>query len=232
MKILVIEDDQELAAGLRTALRDYSVVELAETGDQGLSYLEDEAYDLVILDLGLPDMSGLAICELIRKNGYNMPVLIITASHDKSAVVRLLDAGADDYITKPFRVDELKARVRALARRQEKREPVEEQLLCGDLLLNLKEHYALRNGKRIELRNKEFIILEELMRHPNIVLTRSSLLSKAWDSREDSPNNIVDVHIKNIRDKIDKPFGTHSLQTVHGLGYRIVSKKSHRPPTA
>lgn len=222
MKVLIVEDNQKLAESLRSIIGMYYVVEIAHTGEQALGLLEDEDFGLVILDLHLPDISGLEICRAIRKQDRHMAILIVTGEDRLATLIELLDAGADDYITKPFRTRELKARVRALLRRQEIRTPADTQLVVGDLRLDLQRHCAIRNGTEIVLRNKEFIMLEQLMLHPNMVMSRAQLFSKAWDSTETAWTNTVDVHIKYLRDKIDKPFGTHTIETAHGLGYRFV----------
>lgn len=231
MRVLIVEDNKHLAESLRVIMGTYYVVEVAYTGEQAMSLLSEYDFGLVILDLSLPDGNGLDICQSIRADGKQMPILVVTGEDRAYMMIELLDAGADDYITKPFRTRELKARVRALLRRQETRVPAISQLVVGDLVLDIPNHCAIRNGTQIYLRSKEFIILEQMMLNPNVVLTRAQLLSKAWDSSEDNWTNTVDVHIKYLRDKIDRPFGTTSIQTVHGLGYRLVpthAKKRYR----
>lgn len=227
MKILIIEDNLELAEGIKAALGYYYVIEIATNGDQAIAYLEDSNFDLVLLDLNLPDINGLDICRIIREQGLNMPILVVTADSTHKRVVELLDVGADDYITKPFKLAELKARVRALLRRQATRSSRPSKITIGDLTLDVDSRLAICRGKKIVLRTKEFIILEQLMLNPDMVLSRAALLNRAWDSSEEVWTNNVDVHIKNIRDKIDKPFGTQHIQTVHGLGYRIISPKKY-----
>lgn len=231
MRILIVEDNKHLAESLRTALGSYFVIEVARTGEQAMTLLEEHDFGLVILDLGLPDAEGIDICRAIRAENKQMPILVVTGENRAYVMIQVLDAGADDYITKPFRSRELKARVRALLRRQETRSPAVTQLVVGDLVLDIPNHCAIRQGTQIYLRSKEFIILEQMMMRPNIVLTRAQLLSMAWDSSDDNWTNTVDVHIKYLRDKVDRPFGTNSIQTVHGLGYRFVptrAKKSYQ----
>lgn len=225
MKILIVEDNKELASGIKSALGYYYVVEIAHDGDKAMVQLEESDFDLVLLDLGLPDINGLDVCRIIREQGMNMPILVVTADSSHKRVVELLDAGADDYIIKPFRTGELKARVRALLRRQDTRTARPTKLTVGDLTLDINKRLVECHGQQIELRTKEFIILEQLMLNPEMVLSRAALLNRAWDNSDEVWTNIVDVHIKNLRDKIDKPFGTHHIQTVHGLGYKIIAPK-------
>jgi len=232
MRILIIEDDMTLARGMKTVLSSSHSVETAYTGEEALQLVAESDFELLILDLQLPDMSGIEVCSRIRDTEKNMPVLVVTGESKPAAVVALLDAGADDYITKPFRVDVLKARIRALGRRHATRTPAARRITIGDLTLDCNTHIVTRHGLEIRLRNKEFILLEQLMLHPNIAMSRATLLDKAWDSSEDAWANLIDVHIKYLRDKIDKPFDAHSIETVHGVGYRIRSTKSVKKPTA
>lgn len=226
MKILIVEDNYQLATNMRSALSGQYVVELAPNGEDALFRCVESSFDIVILDLGLPDTNGLKVCESLRASGQTMPILIVTGEDDPGSVVELLDAGADDYLLKPFRVDELKARIRALGRRASDRTPEPRLITAGDITLDRDNRVATRDGITIPLRTKEFILLEQLMLRPNIVLSRATLLDKAWDDSENVWSNYIDVHIKYLRDKIDKPFGSRSIETVHGLGYRINTKKT------
>lgn len=225
MRILVIEDDIQLARGIKNILSKHYVIELAYSGQEALLSLRDEVFDLIMLDLQLPDMPGLEVCQKVRGLHDDTPILVVTGEDKPASTIALLDAGADDYITKPFRVDVLRARIRALTRRHATRTPVIHTIELGDMSLDCNSHTLLRQGQEIRLRNKEFMLLQQLMLHPNIVMSRATLLDKAWDSNEDAWANLIDVHIKYLRDKIDKPFGTHTIETVHGLGYRIRTKK-------
>lgn len=220
MKILIVEDNNELAKSIRHALRDIGVSRIALGGDIALAEVDD-SFDVIILDLGLPGFSGLNVCKAIRSQGYNMPIIVVTGRDKPQSIVELLDAGADDYLTKPFHTKELQARVRALGRRKETRVPQTNSLHIGDLTLDLDRHCAIRQDMIIPLRNKEFFILEELMKHPDMVLSRASLIDRAWEHDETIWNNLVDVQINHLRDKIDRPFGKDTIETVHGVGYRI-----------
>lgn len=222
MKILIVEDDRKIAEVLRLIISTYYVVETVTSGEQAMMRIEEDDFGLVILDLSLPDMHGLDICRSLRQAGRNMPILIITGEDRPTVMIELLEAGADDYITKPFRRKEVVARIKALVRRQETRSPAISQLVVGDVTLDLDQHCAIRKGVQIHLRSKEFIMLEQLMLNPNIVMSRSQLYSKAWDATEDNWNNTIDVHIKHLRDKIDRPFDVTSIKTVHGVGYKFV----------
>lgn len=224
MKILIVEDDDRLALALRGVFVPAHAVDMVTTGEDALEAAAETNYDLVLLDLHLPDISGFEVCSELRASKKNMPILVVTANEDSDSIVALLDAGADDYLVKPFRVDELKARVRALTRRQETRTPLPDVLVVGGLSLDRITHIVTHQGVAIPLRNKEFCILELMMLYPNQVHSRASLLNNAWDSAVNGWSNLVDVHIKNLRDRIDKPFGTHYLQTVFGLGYRLNAK--------
>jgi len=223
MKILIIEDDYRLAKSMYQTLQENHLVELVLSGEEALEAVKTTAYELVILDLYLPDMPGLTICKKLRKLGQQMPILVVTGEHKATTVVELLDAGADDYLTKPFAVAELKARIRALGRRYHGPTPPARTITLGDLSLDCGTHIATRQGQQIYLRNKEFIILEQLMLNPNVVISRATLLDKAWEDTEKAWTNLIDVHVKYLRDKIDKPFGTQSIQTIHGLGYKFVA---------
>lgn len=231
MKILIVEDNQELAGAVRRAIIDYGIVEIVHTGEDALQVVQDQDFGLVILDLGLPDKPGKQVCSTMRDLGCNMPILIITADEDHRRLVELLDSGADDYVTKPFRSDELKARVRALLRRQESRKLVSNQIILGDLTLHIDQRCVERAGQMIPLRVKEFAILEHLMTHPDMVATRTMLQDKAWDSSEEPWGSSVNVHIKFLRDKIDRPFGSNLIETVHGVGYRISSPQQRKRRT-
>lgn len=220
MKILIIEDDSILAATLQESLRAQYSVDTASTSQQGIQRLRVLSYDLIILDLGLPDLSGTETCQQIRHMGVNTPILILTGQLETKDKVDALDSGADDYLTKPFSFEELSARIRALLRRM----PVTAQtvLELDGLRLDPAARTVTRNGHEVNLRRKEFDLLEYFMRNPNRVLTREAILEHIWESGNDPFANTVNVHIKYLRDKIGAPYDS-LLQTVHGVGYKLVS---------
>ncbi len=222
MKILIIEDEEKLAAGIKQGLeKEGFTADYVLDGEAGLKRIQlyHNDYDLVILDLMLPGKDGFEICEAVRKQGLKIPILILTARQATADKVMLLNLGADDYLIKPFSFPELTARVRALLRRPEQLMPVE--LRVGDLLLNTVSHEVTRAGNVITLSLKEFSLLEYFMRHPNQVLSREEIVDHVWDFVSGSLSNVVDVHIKNLRKKIDADYEKKLLETVHGVGYRI-----------
>ncbi len=177
------------------------------------------AYDVVVLDIMLPGIDGLETCRRLRQNGIWTPVLMLTARDAVDDRVIGLDSGADDYLTKPFSFDELLARLRALTRRAPAERPVTVEV--GELRLDPAAHRAWRGETELELSAKEFAMLELLMRRPGSVLTRAQLLEGAWDMSYERGSNIVDVYIRQLREKIDRPFGTETIETVRGVGYRL-----------
>ncbi len=220
MRILIIEDDDLMSKALKERLGSSYAIDLAPTGKRGLELSQVTDYDLILLDLCLPDIHGRTVCELIRKDGLAVPVLILTAQSTSQDVVTLLDTGADDYIIKPFNLAELEARIRALLRRPT-HTYLSEKLNISDLLINTETRVAERNRETLALRRKEFDILAYLVRNKGRVVTREMLIEHVWDETVDPFTNVVDVHIKHLRDKVDKPFSTKLIQTVHGLGYKI-----------
>ncbi|HVV26248.1 MAG TPA: response regulator transcription factor [Candidatus Saccharimonadales bacterium] len=221
MQLLLIEDNREIAAALTQVLAADYQVSFVETGAAALRRLQRHAYDIIILDLSLPDASGLEICETIRANGNNVPLLILTGETSIMSKIRLLDAGADDYVTKPFSLGELKARLRTLHRRHCQALAEPPQLSVGGLTLDRQKYRVMRDGVIIPLRRKEFALLECLMRHADTVVTRSALGNYAWQGADTPWTNTIDVHIKHLRDKVDKPFDQPLIRTVHGLGYKF-----------
>ena len=221
MKLLLIEDDKETVATLKEGLGKDYILETSFTGEDGEYRAEIDEYDLIILDLGLPDKDGLEICRKVRKNGIKVPILVLTGEDDLNAKVSLLEAGADDYLTKPFTFSELKARIRALLRRQHYQTFASDILSIEDLTLDINKKIAKRGMRIISLRRKEFYLLEYLIRNAGTVLSRGMIMDHVWNSESDSLTNIVDVHIKYLRDQIDRPFDKKLIKTVHGLGYKI-----------
>lgn len=221
MKLLLIEDDRGITTALAHALANTYELDVAYTGTGGLHKANIYHYDVILLDLNLPDMTGFAVCERLRRADHVTPILILTGECKVLSKVNLLDAGADDYLTKPFSLGELKARVRVLTRRSDSGRPRQRQLKTADLTLDSDTHHVTRADQLIKLRRKEFAILECLMQHAGSVVTRDTLTSHAWRENEDPWTNTIDVHIKYLRDKIDRPFDTPLIKTVHGFGYKL-----------
>ena len=226
--LLLIEDDREIANALCHVLAPAYNVTLTASGNSGLERLQNETYDLVILDLNLPDMNGLEVCQQLRGSGSNTPVLIVTGQTKVMDKIRLLDAGADDYLTKPFSLGELKARLRVLRRRGSRPTAAAEILSINELTLNRTKHEVTRSGQHIRLRRKEFLLLECLTLHAGTVVTRTILGNYAWQHGDKPWTNTIDVHIKHLRDKVDRPFDRRIIRTVHGLGY-ILEAEPIRP---
>jgi two-component system, OmpR family, response regulator len=225
MRILVVEDEQKMAGLLRRGLTEEGyAVDLAGNGTDGLWAATENEYDVVVLDLMLPDIGGMEVCRQLRTRGRLVPVLMLTARDAVPDRVAGLDAGADDYLVKPFAFSELFARLRALVRRgPAERPPLVE---VGDLSLDPAARSVTRAGARIDMTAKEFALLEFLMQHPGEVLTRSRILEHVWDFAYEGDSNVVDVYIRYLREKVDRPFGRRSIETVRGSGYRLHSESS------
>jgi two-component system OmpR family response regulator len=219
MRILIVEDDNEISHSLKHALGGQYTVELTALGQEALSLI-DQGFDVMVLDLSLPDISGVEVCRRVRAKGASCAILILTADADLKQKVTLLDAGADDYLTKPFSLDELKARLRALLRRKQVKLG-NRTLAVGDLELDVASRRVRRGDVEINLRRKEFDLLECLMRHAGHVISRGRILDVVWGEDAEVWTNAIDVHIKYLRDKIDKPFDRPLIKTVHGVGYKI-----------
>lgn len=220
MKVLYIDDNRLLAHSVKKILQQTYIVDIRLTGREGVSAACNTNYSIILLDLCLPDLHGLHVCTQLRKQGIKVPILILTSHKDPGMSVQLLNGGADDYVTKPFNADVLKARIAALLRRSNNLQ--EEKIVSiGDLEVNITRRRATREGKIIPLRRKEFDILEYLICNPGRALTRSMILDHVWESGKEGWNNTVDVHIKNIRDKIDRPFDKALIKTAYGIGYMI-----------
>lgn len=220
MRILVVEDEPKLGGLLRRGLTEEGhAVDLAVTGDDALWMAGAVEYDVVILDLMLPGIDGIEVCRRLRADGVWTPVLMLTARDAVDDRVLGLDAGADDYLPKPFAFAEVLARLRALVRRGAGERPV--VLGAAGLRLDPAAHRVTRDGVEISLSAKEFALLEAFMRHPGEVLSRYRLLELAWDMAFESRSNVVDVYVRYLRQKIDRPFGSDSIETVRGAGYRF-----------
>ena len=221
MRLLVVEDEPKLAALLGRGLREEGhAVDVAERGEDALWMARAVTYDAVVLDVMLPGLDGFSVCRELRENEVWTPVLLLTARDAVEDRVSGLDAGADDYLVKPFALEELLARIRALLRRGG-HERGEEPLRFGDIVLDPATRRAWRNGKELTLSAKEFALLEVFMRRPGETLSRVQLLDGAWDMGYESKSNLVDVYVRYLREKIDRPFGRHALETVRRVGYRL-----------
>ena len=223
MRILVVEDDPGITSFLRKGLgaEGYRTIEVGDTAGALAALAEGGAdVDLVLLDLGLPDGDGGQVLEWLAATGRGVPVIILTARAEVADKVRGLNAGAHDYITKPFSFDELLARVRAALRTAG--QPGNSELAVGDLRLDLLTKVAVRSGRRIELAPREWALLELFMRHPHHVLSRQQILDRVWDYAFDPGSNVVDVTVGHLRRKLDDPGSPPLIQTVRGAGYRLV----------
>ncbi|QEC48779.1 response regulator transcription factor [Baekduia soli] len=220
MRVLVVEDDARMAQLLGRGLAAEGIsVRVARDGAAGLAEAEDAEFDVVVLDVMLPDTDGFDVCRRLRDAGVWTPVLMLTARSEIEDRVAGLDGGADDYLSKPFAFEELLARLRALARRG----PVERPsvITVGDLRLDPATHEAWRGEQAIDLSARELALLETLMRRPGRVLSRGWLLEHAWPDHIEERSNVVEVYVGYLRDKIDRPFAVRSIETVRGVGYRL-----------
>jgi len=220
MKLLLIEDNPRLAERISYHLRKSYVMDTVNTGKDALDKVQSVEYGVILLDLGLPDMSGLEVCEKMRDMNVNNPILVLTGNGDMADRVKLLDAGADDYVTKPFNTDELRARIAAVGRRQV-RSHIRSLITYRDLIMDVAQHKVSRAGVDISLRRKEFDILEYLITNSGRIMTRDMIMDHVWSSHSNSWTSTVDVHIKHLRDKIDRPFESAYIKTAYGLGYRV-----------
>jgi two-component system OmpR family response regulator len=220
MRVLVVEDDTRMSRLLKRGLEEEGhAVDLAGDGPEGLWLATENPYAAIVLDVMLPGFDGFELCRKLRAAGVWVPVLMLTARDAVNDRVRGLDAGADDYLVKPFSLLELAARLRALVRRDDRARPV--LLTEGDLKLDPASKRAWRGSAELQLSPKEFSLLELFLRHPGTVLTRSQILDAAWDFAYDGTSNVVDQYVTYLRKKIDVPFGRHDLETVRGMGYRL-----------
>jgi two-component system OmpR family response regulator len=220
MRVLVVEDEAKLARLLARGLGEEGhVADVAGRGEDALWMAKAAPYDAIVLDVMLPGLDGFETCRQLRANDVWAPVLFLTARDEVADRVRGLDTGADDYLVKPFSFAELLARLRALVRRAPGERPAE--LEAGDLRLDPAAHRAWRGEVEIDLSAKEFALLEVFMRRPGETLSRQQLLDGAWDMAFDARSNVVDVYVRYLREKVDRPFDRHSLETIRGVGYRL-----------
>jgi DNA-binding response OmpR family regulator len=221
MRILLVEDERKISAYVKRGLEEAGyAVDPAYTGREALDWAESAPYDLIILDILLPEMDGLSVCRELRRRGDRTSVLMLTARDDIDDRVAGLDAGADDYLVKPFALKELLARLRALTRRSGET-PKSPLLQFADLSLDTRTRQVQRGGRRIELAAKEYAVLECLLREPERVLTRTQIAEHVWNYDTFNQSNVVDVYIRNLRRKIDDPFEQKIIHTIRGAGYRL-----------
>lgn len=220
MKLLIIEDNKLLASSLKAYLQDSYVIDVSHRAAEGIALAKEKHFDIIILDLVLPDGSGLNVCRTLRGSGITTPILILTAAKDTLTKVQLLDTGADDFLTKPFQASELQARLRAILRRTGSASS-KSRLVVDELTIDLTTRTVIRDGKEIILRRKEYDILEYLMRNQGRVITRQMILDHVWESDSYTTSNTVDVHMKHLRDKVDRDYARKFIETVYGFGYII-----------
>ena len=221
MQVLVIEDDAAVGRMVERGLAEAGhTVTLVSRGLDGLDRAQTDPYDVIVLDVMLPELDGLTVCRLLRQRRVRTPILMLTARDTVADRVRGLDVGADDYLVKPFALPELLARVRALNRRATDGEG-DEMLRVGDLVLDVARHEARRGERVIELTPKEFGLLEYLMRNTGRVLTRGQILDRVWDAAAEPTSNVVEIYVHYLREKIDRGFPRPLIRTVRGVGYTI-----------
>jgi DNA-binding response OmpR family regulator len=221
VRLLVVEDDRSLAEALRRGLtQEGHVVDVVHDGVEGLDLAESGVHDAVILDVMLPEMDGMTVARNLREGNIHVPILMLTARDALPDRIRGFDAGADDYLTKPFAFEELMARLRAITRRGATA-PVEERLMVGDLVMDTRAREVMRSGDAIDLPPREYALLEYLMRHPGQALSRTMILERVWEYGFDSFANVVDAAILRLRKAVDDGYDKQLIQTVRGVGYRI-----------
>ena len=227
MRILVIEDEEKIANIIQRGLKQEKwVVDLAKDGEEGSFMAEVNPYDAIILDIMLPKKDGLSLCQGLRKQSINTPILMLTARGAVQDKIQGLDAGADDYLSKPFAFGELVARIRSLLRRQ--REKKIDLLKVDDLELNVLTHQVIRGGRAITLTTKEFMLLEYFMVNAGQILTRTMISEHVWHENFNSMTNVIDVHVKYLRDKIDNGFQRKLIHTMRGTGYILKDDHTKR----
>jgi two-component system copper resistance phosphate regulon response regulator CusR len=221
MKILLVEDEKQTAKAIKEVLKSYYSVDIAHNGQEGEDLAFENEYDVILLDIVLPDISGLKVCQEIRNSDIKTPILMLTGRSDIKDKISAFNYGADDYLVKPFNFEELHARLQALIRRAPNTF-CSDKLTIKGLTLDVVSNEVEFNGQKINLRLKEFRLLEYLMRNAGKVLTRSMILEHVWESDTNQLTNTVDVHINYLRNKIDHHFGIKMIKSVHSLGYKIV----------
>lgn len=222
MRLLIVEDERDLRELLCKRLKKDFSVDACQDGETAMDYLDVYSYDVVLLDIMLPKMDGLTVLKKLRNRGVSTPVLLLTAKSSVAERVEGLDAGADDYLVKPFAYEELQARMRVLLRRSNQKNS--NLLEVGDLTMDTAARTVKRGGKDISLTSKEYMLLEYMMHNAGCVLTRAQLEQRAWNGSFEGGSNIVDVYIRYLRKKIDTGYEHKLIQTVHGVGYRLGDK--------
>ncbi|HEY4728888.1 MAG TPA: response regulator transcription factor [Actinomycetes bacterium] len=222
MRVLVVEDERRLAAGLRSGLvAEGFAVDVALDGTDGLWMAREHPYDVIVLDIMLPGVNGYRLCSALRRDGIWTPILMLTAKEGELDQVEALDSGADDYLTKPFSYAVLVARLRALLRRGARERPA--VLEAGDLRLDPAAKRAWRGQVEVELTARELALLEFLLRRRGEAVAKREILQHVWDDEFEGDPNIVEVYVRHLRNKLDRPFGRAAIQTVRGTGYRLVA---------
>lgn len=220
MRILIVEDEKDMNAIICSKLvKEGYNVDACYDGQTALDYLEAASYDGVIMDVMIPKKDGMTVLKTIRAKGQQVPVLFLTAKSETQDIVKGLDAGASDYMTKPFEFSELLARLRVMLRKQYMSN--ENVLTCGPLVIDINNHWVVRDGIPIDLTVREYTILEYLIRNKNIVVTREQIRANIWNIDDDINSNVVDVYIRYLRRKIDDPFPEKLIHTIRGIGYRL-----------
>jgi DNA-binding response OmpR family regulator len=226
MRILVIEDNPKMAGGIRRGLIEHGfAVDVSHSGYEGETLATTAPYDVIVLDIMLPDRDGLDVCRSLRRRKVRTPILVLTALSGTREKVAGLDAGADDYLTKPFEFDELVARIRALLRRGQATEAA--KLAYADLEVDVTRRSVTRTGVKIDVSNKEFALLEYLVRNPDRVLGRQMIAEKVWDMNYEPSSNVIDVYISSLRRKLDRDFECPLIHTIIGIGYRFGGQSLH-----
>jgi DNA-binding response OmpR family regulator len=222
VRVLVVEDERRLADGLRAGLvAEGFAVDVAYNGTDGLWRAREVSYDAIVLDIMLPGLNGYRVCETLRRDNVWTPILMLTAKDGEWDEVEALDTGADDYLTKPFSYSVLLARLRALVRRGQHPRPA--VLTVGDLRLDPAERRVFRGAVEVALTAREFALAELLMRSPGVVVSKRDILDRVWDEDFEGDPNIVEVYIRHLRNKLDRPFGRGAIETIRGAGYRLAS---------
>ena len=229
MRVLIVEDQPKTAKYIQRALKEQGyAVDVAHTGREALDWVETVEFDLIILDIMLPEVDGLAVCRLMRDRGELAPILMLTARDAVDDRVVGLDAGADDYLVKPFEIKELLARLRALTRRHQANTAKTSALKVADLIMDTRTRVVTRADQVIKLTTKEYAVLECLMREPERVLSRTEIAESVWNYDVYNQSNVVDVYVRNLRRKIDDPFDLKLIHTVRGAGYRLSAQDSEQ----